>query len=195
MNYKLRYSRRSKRIRIEVVPGEVHVVAPFGTKVQRIDLFVNSKRAWIKKKLDSFNEIQSCFSKDSGKILLFGELLNRENVISLAESDKMELDLWLDSKLMAFLMNLLTRYPNLIPQRIRLGRAKTRWGSCNTKGVIMINRKLVHAPRSVIEYVLVHELVHLKHRNHSQLYWSEVMGIFGDCRSQRRWLREQGAFL
>lgn len=195
MNYKLRYSGRSKRIRIEVVPGEVRVVAPLGTKTLMIDLFVNSKKAWVKKKLDNFEQVQSSFARDKGKILLFGELLSHKDVVSLAENDGINLDAWLDAELLVLLKNLLTKYPGLTPLRIRLGSARTRWGSCNNKGVVMMNRKLVHAPPSVIEYVLVHELVHLKERNHSQLFWSEVGSILGDYRSQKRWLKEQGAFL
>ncbi len=182
-------------MRIEVVPGEVRVVAPSGTKIFQIDLFVNSKRTWIKKKLTSFKQTQSCFATDKDKILLFGELFKSQDVISLAENDKMDLDVWLDSKLLALLENLLAKYSNLIPLRIRLGNARTRWGSCNAKGVVMINRKLVHAPIAVIEYVLVHELVHLKHRNHSRLFWSELAGILDDYQSPRIWLRGQGAYL
>jgi len=182
-------------MRIEVVPGEVRVVVPLGTKAATINLFVNSKQNWIKKKLASFKQTQSCFATDKDKILLFGELFKSQDVISLAENDKMDLDAWLDSKLLALLEDLLTKYPGLIPLRIRLGNARTRWGSCNAKGVVMINRKLVHAPIDVIEYVLVHELVHLKHRNHSRLFWSELAGILDDYQSPRIWLRGHGAYL
>ena len=182
-------------MRIEVVPGEVRVVAPLGTKERQINLFVNSKQRWIRKKLADFEQTQSCFSIDEGKMLLFGELLSKRDVISLAENDKMDFNVWLDSRLLAQLMSLLAKYPDLIPERIRLGNAKTRWGSCSAKGVVMINRKLVHAPIAVVEYVLIHELVHLKHRNHSRLFWSEVAGILEDYKEPRKWLKEQGAYL
>ncbi len=58
-------------MRIEVVPGEVLVVAPMGTKKTYIDSFVNSKQAWIKKKMVIFDQMQSCFLMDEGKTLLF----------------------------------------------------------------------------------------------------------------------------
>ena len=59
----------------------------------------------------------------------------------------------------------------------------------------MINRTLVHAPPRVIEYVVVHELVHLRHRNHSKSFWKVVESFIGDLKPSRQWLRLQGAYL
>ncbi len=59
----------------------------------------------------------------------------------------------------------------------------------------MINRKLVHAAPDVVEYVLVHELAHLKYRNHSPDFWHVVSHYLGDVRLVKKWLRLQGAYL
>ena len=193
--YKLRYSKRVKRMRIEVVPGEVRVIAPVNAKAAAINMFVNSKKGWIDKKQAEFEEKLPFFSGAEGEIVLFGELLSEKDVLNSDGKEVDDLDDWYDTELLAFLKNLLKKYPMLVPFRIRLGNAKTRWGSCNAKGIVMINRKLVHAPPMVIEYVLVHELAHLKHRNHSRLFWSEVKSHLGDFSEQKRWLRDYGVFL
>lgn len=59
----------------------------------------------------------------------------------------------------------------------------------------MINRRLVHAPLKVVEYVVVHELAHLRHGNHSKKFWGVVESILGDVKEEKQWLRLQGSYL
>ena len=201
ITYKLRYSRKSKRLRIEVVPGEIRVVAPIGMKVSQINRFLVSKENWLKKKLSAFaslQPIQPLFPYEHcSEIVVLGEKLLLEGCLSCENASGDEIVKWLDGQLISFLQEKQIKYTRqgFNPSKVRLGNAKTRWGSCSPKGVVMINRKLVHAPRDVVEYVLVHELVHLKHRNHSARFWSSVHAILGDVKPQKDWLRLQGAFL
>ncbi len=67
---------------------------------------------------------------------------------------------------------------------------KTRWGSCSTTGHISLNWKLVFAPEPVIDYVLIHELAHLEHPNHSTQFWVLVEKFDPKAREHRRWLRD-----
>ncbi len=67
---------------------------------------------------------------------------------------------------------------------------KTRWGSCSTAGHISLNWKLVFAPEAVIDYVVIHELAHLVHANHSELFWNLVETFDPEARLHRRWLRD-----
>jgi predicted metal-dependent hydrolase len=67
---------------------------------------------------------------------------------------------------------------------------KTRWGSCSTAGHVSLNWKLVFAPEAVIDYVVIHELAHLVHANHSAKFWSLVETFDPDARIHRRWLRD-----
>lgn len=67
---------------------------------------------------------------------------------------------------------------------------KTRWGSCSTAGHISLNWKLVFAPEAVIDYVVIHELAHLVHANHSVRFWNLVESFDPDARLNRRWLRD-----
>lgn len=67
---------------------------------------------------------------------------------------------------------------------------KTRWGSCSTAGHISLNWKLVFAPEAVIDYVVIHELAHLVHANHSVRFWNLVETYDPEARLHRRWLRD-----
>ena len=81
------------------------------------------------------------------------------------------------------------------PQRLSLRDQKTRWGSCSSKGAISLNWRLIMAPPAVIDYLVIHELCHLRHHNHSPAYWQEVARWSPDYRVHRRWLRLNGSLL
>ncbi len=76
------------------------------------------------------------------------------------------------------------------PSGLSFRRQKTRWGSCSSLGHISFNWKLVFAPERVIDYLVVHELAHLVHANHSDKFWDLVKKHDPDCRAHRRWLRD-----
>lgn len=87
---------------------------------------------------------------------------------------------------------LLSKELKLFPSRIIIKEQKSRWGSCNSKGEIRINWKLIMAPLNVIDYVIIHELCHIKYMNHSKEYWSFVESIISDYKKNKRWLNENG---
>jgi predicted metal-dependent hydrolase len=76
--------------------------------------------------------------------------------------------------------------------RIRIGGQRTLWGSCSSSGTLSFNWRLVLAPLEVADYVVVHELCHLRVRGHSQRFWSLVERRRPGFRDQRAWLREHG---
>lgn len=75
---------------------------------------------------------------------------------------------------------------------LRLSSARTRWGSCSAAGNIALNWRLIHLPLAVIDYVVCHELAHLKEMNHSPRFWSVVEQLCPDWRQLRLALRQQG---
>ena len=75
---------------------------------------------------------------------------------------------------------------------LRLSSARTRWGSCNARGQINLNWRLIWLPQPVIDYVVCHELAHLKEMNHSPRFWSMVEQLCPDWRALRLELRQRG---
>lgn len=79
--------------------------------------------------------------------------------------------------------------------RITIRDQKTRWGSCSAKGTLSFNWRLMLAPPAVLDYVVVHELCHLTHMNHSKAFWALVESACPDYRTHRKWLKDHGQTL
>jgi len=77
-------------------------------------------------------------------------------------------------------------------RKIRITSARTRWGSCSSMGNLNFTWRLVMAPPEVIDYVVVHELAHLRVNNHSKEFWKQVEGIMPDYKQRLKWLKENG---
>lgn len=214
--YELRFSRRSRRIRISVLPGRVSVTAPAGVSRITVEQLVKSRSSWIREKLAHFEmnpgpsaELQAV---PGGELWLFGEKYSIAPLPGAARPEVSGRELllgeeWLNTHRMRTLLDemLLERakrisqefamQTGLSPSSIRLGNARTRWGSCSPAGRIMINRKLVHAPGFVIEYIVHHELMHLRHRNHSTRFWKDLCSLSHVTCEAKEWLRLRGAHL
>jgi hypothetical protein len=80
-------------------------------------------------------------------------------------------------------------------ERVRITSAHARWGSCSSKGTLSFTYRLVMAPPAVIDYVVVHELVHLQVKNHSRAFWSRVGDLMPDYKVRVAWLRKNGRLL
>ncbi len=77
-------------------------------------------------------------------------------------------------------------------ERIRITSARTRWGSCSAIGALSFSWRLIMAPMQVVDYVVVHELVHTIHHNHSRRFWKKVEKILPDYREMKGWLSRNG---
>ncbi len=78
---------------------------------------------------------------------------------------------------------------------VRITGAKTRWGSCSADNTIRYTFRLLYCPKEIIEYVVVHELAHTRHKNHSKLFWQEVEKYCPAWRSRRAWLKARGILM
>ncbi len=81
------------------------------------------------------------------------------------------------------------------PQGITIKEQKSRWGSCSSKGNINYNWRIIMAPPEVLDYLVIHELCHLRVPNHSPLFWQEVALFSPNFKEQRAWLKNNGAML
>ncbi|OYD07274.1 M48 family metallopeptidase [Paludifilum halophilum] len=89
-------------------------------------------------------------------------------------------------------LRLYTTKLGVTPSRLTIKEQQARWGSCTKNGTILINWKLILAPIHIVDYVLVHELTHLKHPNHSKVFWETLRSILPDYEKRKDWLRVHG---
>jgi len=84
---------------------------------------------------------------------------------------------------------------NLVPQEIRLMTARTQWGSCSPDNRLSFNWKLVMAADTFIDYVVAHELLHIREKNHSRKFWTDLESFMPDYKERKAWLDENGHLL
>lgn len=153
--------------------GKIVVRCPKGMRRCDIEMFVNSKSDWIDKQVLKTKCGQSVpFSKDEIEQL---RIQTMELVTERVEY-------------YASIMNI--KY-----NRITVRAQRTRWGSCSSKGNLNFNCLLALVPRDVLDYVVVHELCHLKEMNHSARFWSEVQQIIPSYEKCKDWLIDKGGAL
>jgi predicted metal-dependent hydrolase len=80
-------------------------------------------------------------------------------------------------------------------QKIRISSARTRWGSCSSLGTLSFTYRLVMAPPEVVDYVVLHELVHTRVRNHSKTFWNRLGALMPDYKTRLGWLKKNGKYL
>ena len=172
--YTLRKSDR-KTIAIHITPaGEVEVRCPRRCGKREVDAFVRSKQDWIHKHLQAMAQ-RPVFPPFSASELQ--TLANQAVAV-------------LPGKVRQFACQIGVSYG-----RITIRSQKTRWGSCTAQGNLNFNCLLMLCPEDVRDYVVIHELCHRKHLNHSPEFWSEVERYCPDYRIHKKWLKENGSTL
>jgi predicted metal-dependent hydrolase len=171
-------SRKAKRIIVSVAPFYgVRVSIPYSSSYSQAERFVLSKMNWIRKHLEKIKYFESAV--ESGNKLDgfdgIGEAAAREKLV----------------KRLALLAN---RY-GFNYNRVSIRNQKTRWGSCSVKNNISLNMKLVRLPEELMDYVILHELVHTRVKNHSRQFWEELDKLVGDGRRIRRCLKNYNGAL
>ncbi|OMD62995.1 zinc metalloprotease [Paenibacillus odorifer] len=92
-------------------------------------------------------------------------------------------------------LNLYSPKMECYPSKLVLKEQEMRWGSCTKNGTVNINWLILMAPMRIVDYVLVHELAHLKHPDHSPAFWATIQSILPDYESRKEWLRVHGPTL
>lgn len=105
---------------------------------------------------------------------------------------------WIKQKGEAFIRNRMSRFTiklKLEPSAIKIKHQQRRWGSCTANGQVLINWRILLAPVSIIDYVLAHELAHLKYMDHSKAFWDTLGMLVADYEERKEWLRINGRTL
>ncbi len=195
--------------------ARVIVRAPLHCSEARIFAFLEEKKGWIAKQKEKMKGAGICLppeNLDGYAFLLLGKTHvirltdekcvrydEEESVVYLPESNaRATLVAWLKKNAKRILADLTARTATLMGvqyQYARVNSAKSRWGSCSGENGIHYSFRLLYAPKEVIEYVVVHELAHTKHKNHSSAFWAEVGAYIPDWKAKRAWLKERGALM
>ncbi len=92
-------------------------------------------------------------------------------------------------------LSIYTPKMNVVPSKVKLKDQKMRWGTCTPDGSIYLNWRIIMSPIPIVDYLLVHELAHLRYPDHSKNYWKFVQSIIPNYEQRKEWLRINGPLL
>lgn len=221
IEFDLIYKKRKTLSILVDIDGTVKVTAPLRASKEEIFKIVKSKGAWILKKQDEIRNIYKNkvvrefksggafmylgknyaliidFNKDIKNIsieLTKDELVIKTNTYN-EEKIKLEIEKWYRKKTLekaAERVKYYEKYFSLSPKEIKAKEQKLRWGSCTYDNKLLFNWRIVMAPIKVFDYIIVHEMCHMEHKNHSKEYWNRVKRVLPDYKNEVKWLKENG---
>ena len=214
------YIERSNRKTLSLLvmkDGTVVVKAPIRMREESINKFIEDKQEWIKSKLLLVNRTRNKFDDivNYRKFLLYGNKysLLLSDVKHIETNEKFQIVIPNKTEPDKILKVLKTWYKKVAKQileerlaflesriklkssMLKIGDSKGRWGSCNSKGVICLNFRVIMLPPSIIDYVIVHELCHLVEMNHSKNFWKLVGTFLPDMENLKNQIKEYSFLL
>ena len=223
IDYTVRYSPRARYVRLVIKPVTgLIVTVPRSYTIEKLPDILHTKSGWILKKLSEYGQVQPLLMKaelrSGDKVpYLGGYLMVELRAISGhhqcvgIEQDKLivspgaqnphvidavrkwylaQAELLIKEK-----VDKLSKSIGVTYSRLTIRGQKTLWGSCSRRGTLSFNWKLLMAPEPVIEYVIIHELIHLKVMNHGKTFWKLVAVHCPEWREHKQWLRKHGFLL
>lgn len=178
ITYQLKRSRKRRTLALQIDPtGTVTVYAPHYAWHYFIDRFVRKHADWVKQKL-----------------LLFKERLEKYPPRPrLSETLRAE---W-TGKTQSRLPAVIARYSEALgvkPRSVKVANQRSRWGSCSARGNVRFSWRIAEFPDRVFDYIVVHELAHLKEMNHGSRFWALVADQIPDHKTHRRWLKNEAPY-
>ena len=217
ISYQLKRSARRRTIGLKIAEQGLVVFAPLALPQSCIDLCMEEKKNWIIRHLQRRVQQPIIDHLAMGKLPLLDETLNLQVVtdqctaVSLdgatvwvqlssriapsnqrAHLEKLitqwyqqQAYVWFSARLLYWQQQLAVEHSQLLVKQWR-----RKWGSCNSQGVVSLNWRLLLAPSWVADYVVVHELAHLRHMNHSDKFWRLVAATYPKFKQAEAYLRE-----
>ena len=214
IDYQVRTSQRARRPRLEISPfGQVSVVIPARFPQNRVAAFVSEHRDWLNRTLARIGQHQNAnpdrFALKPTHVTLAAmqqsfpvhyetgnspRLTLRPNeglrlAITQNQDGPRLLQRWLQEMARAHLIPWAQQKSATLElpiSSVQIRGQKTRWGSCTSRGVICLNRSLLFLPPELVDYLLVHELCHTRHMNHSKRFWALVHQFEPEFRAKER---------
>jgi predicted metal-dependent hydrolase len=211
---------RSRRRTIALVitsEAQLIVRAPLRASAAMIDELVREKQGWIRKTIARIKQRPQATTHvyAEGEVFFF---LGREYPLHFVDDGRAAIErtdrLCVSRTLQPDIRHRLKRWYVLeaekeirarcmwfsmttgyTPVSVRISDARQRWGSCTSTGGLNFSWRLIQAPLEIVDYVIVHELVHLKQHDHSKKFWNKVRDIMPDYELRRKWLRDNERLL
>ena len=217
----IKSKKRRKTISLHIKEdGKIVIYTPYHTPQWEIERFIKDKQSWIVEKISekekrikevekTFHpgekflylgewyplEMQESSSKEPPLKLVFGKfILNHDRI----EEARDLFSHWYKREAKEKIAERVDYYSNrfqLFPEGIKITSARSRWGSCSRDNRLSFSWRIIMASLAVIDYVLIHELVHIREKNHSKRFWTYLESVLPDYRKHRHWLRENGHLL
>jgi predicted metal-dependent hydrolase len=224
VHYTVRRSRRAKHLCLKVHcdSAELEVVVPGSYDLGLLEVVLQRKQDWVLDQLNRYQQLKKLAlpGQDGGKrvyyrgcaceVVMKVEQGNNRSVflsggklvVTVPAGSENEagavLEQWLRSaarQIITQRVEIISKALKLSYNRIFIRNQKTRWGSCSQKRNLNFNWRLVMAPPDVLDYIIIHELMHLIELNHSKKFWRLVADVCPDYQIQRAWLRKNGSRL
>ncbi len=208
----IRQNRRTISMRLDK-DGNITVFLPARLPAADADRFIEEHARWLARKrqeLAARAPLPAIEGKEGEHVPFLGEeyvvrLWNKRRVflgqgeIFLPENDPLKgLIRFYRRRLKEFLLPLVCSYAakaGVSPQRLSVGSARTRWGSCSGGNALTFSFRLAMCAPFAVEYVVVHELCHILHKNHSPAFWQAVGTYFPAYREAKQYLRQKNYFM
>ena len=168
--------------------GNVRIKAHPRVSEEEIERLVAKKSEWIRKKQHRFREFQSA---KENRIFYLGELYEREKLsetFQIPLQTQTQIDLFYRMRARELILPMVEKWSEksgLFPTAVSFRKNRTRWGSCSAKDRLSFNTQLARTPLPFIEYVVVHELSHIRHKDHSKAFWNLVALHLPDYKSRQ----------
>src|SRR4030042_3764970 len=219
LSYQLiRSEKRRKTISLHIKEdGRIIIYAPYRTPQREIEKFLEKGRPWIVEKMLEKEKAK----RETEKAFVPGEnflYLGESYPLEIEESDNRKVplklsfgkfvldqdhtakakDLFIEwykreaKEKIPGRVHYLSNKLKLLPQGIRITSARYRYGSCSRDDRLSFSWRIIMAPLKIIDYILIHELVHIEEKNHSKSFWSQVESIIPDHKGHRLWLKQNG---
>lgn len=221
INYFIEYRKR-KSVEIRIEPsGLVRVRAPKGSDESKVLELLESKGKWIIEHMDKYfeakekkppsdyeagdmyrvlwkthelkvvinSEVYKATAKLDGKYICVESNTDDKDVVANA------IDAFYKKEAKKIIKDRVKFYQKHFkskPKELTFKNEKSRWGSCTSERVINFNYRIIMAPINIVDYLVVHEMCHLHHMNHSKSFWTLVGSILPDYKESREWLKYNG---
>jgi predicted metal-dependent hydrolase len=185
------------------------VTIPRGGSLAEAQNFAKRNAPWLEERMRRWQESSKTVADDS-TILFRGETvpvtiseteisfagLTVPRRVNVSPREQIKLKLWnLARKELPVRVAELAQEHALAVKKVSVRDQRSRWGSCSMRGVLSLNWRLIQTPDFVRDYIIVHELMHLREMNHSSRYWKLVYAAFPRTDEAERWLKQQAALL